>query len=69
MEQRDSISISGYLCDNLVKEFGIISMYVDSPVKDPARHREMLDQLTDIAEYLNALWIDSLHEPILDTGD
>ncbi len=60
MEQRDSIGISGYLCDNLVKEFGVISMYVDNPVKDPERHEAMLAQLTDIADYLTGLWLESL---------
>ncbi len=60
MEKRDSISISGYLCNNLIEEFGIISMYVDNPVKEPDRHADMLYQLREINDYLDGIWVESV---------
>ena len=60
MEKRDSITISGFLCQELKKEFGVISAYKDNPVKDSARHKEMYEQLCDIEDYLNSIWIESV---------
>ena len=59
MEKRDSITISGFLCQELRKEFGVISAYKNNPVKDDVRHKEMYDQLGEIEDYLNGLWIES----------
>ncbi len=60
MEKRDSITICGFLCQELKKEFGFISAYIDNPVKDSARHEEMYEQLREIEDYLNSIWIESV---------
>ena len=59
MEKRDSITICGFLCQELTKEFGVISAYKDNPVKDRDRHGEMYEQLREIEDYINGLWIES----------
>lgn len=60
MEKRDSITISGFLCQELKKEFGIISAYKGNPVKDSACHKKMYEQLCGIEDYLNSIWIESV---------
>ena len=60
MEKRDSITICGFLCQELKKEFGVISAYKDDPVKDVSRHNEYFEQLSEIEDYLNGIWIESV---------